>query len=54
MEELKTLTLDLHRVKVQMKTSYSKDLLKQYLFLFQEYEITVEDVSSITLSPRKL
>lgn len=45
MEELKTLNHDLYKLWQKAKTTYSKDVLDQYIELFQEYEISVDDVS---------
>ena len=54
MEELKTLNHDLYKLWQKAKTAYSKDVLDQYIELFQEYEISVDDVSISNESPKTL
>lgn len=45
--EVKTLVKDLYQFKQKaLKGHFSTDLLNQYIGLFEEYEISIEDVSS--------
>lgn len=48
MEELKTLHHDLHKIKQEAKSFYSTDIHDRFIQLYQEYEITVEDVSTLS------
>jgi hypothetical protein len=39
---------DLNQIKKECKTKFSSDLLKNYLSLFEEFEISVEEVRYLT------